>query len=148
MPDFEPLAQFTIPGVPHGKGRPRFSRRGPHVRTHTDPKTASYEAVVRQFAALAMGGRMPTADAVQLRVRIECQVPASWSQKKRAACLRHDLQPTGKPDGDNVAKAIADALNGIVYTDDSRIVDWLIQKFFAERDAVTVTVNTVGPSAR
>lgn len=38
---------------------------------------------------------------------------------------------TVKPDRDNLAKAVQDALNGIVYRDDAQICDGVIRKFRA-----------------
>lgn len=44
----------------------------------------------------------------------------------------HPLWPIGKPDGDKLARAVADALTEAqVYTDDSRIVEWRVTKRWA-----------------
>lgn len=37
--------------------------------------------------------------------------------------LEHRIRPTVKPDLDNVAKLIYDALNGVAWYDDNAIVD-------------------------
>ncbi|SAK33221.1 endodeoxyribonuclease RusA [Burkholderia multivorans] len=38
---------FVVPGKPVAKGRPRFVRRGPHVRTYTPEPTERYENLVK-----------------------------------------------------------------------------------------------------
>lgn len=38
------------------------------------------------------------------------------------------------PDHDNLAKAVCDALNGMIWVDDSQIVRSLVSKFYAARD--------------
>lgn len=47
--------------------------------------------------------------------------------------------PTGPPDALKLARAVEDALTGIVYRDDSQIVSEVIQKRWGD-DGVTVTV--------
>jgi Holliday junction resolvase RusA-like endonuclease len=53
------------------------------------------------------------------------------------------LKPTGKPDADNIAKIVGDALNGVVWVDDSQIVLLTIRKMYAEEGKVTVNVEEV-----
>ena len=64
--------------------------------------------------------------------------PLSWSRKRRSAlfgafCVK-------KPDLDNVAKAILDAMNGIVYMDDSQVVGLSVHKFYAEEDEINIKI--------
>jgi len=44
------LIEITIPGEVVAKGRPRFSRHGGSVRTHTPTKTLNYERLVKMYA--------------------------------------------------------------------------------------------------
>lgn len=41
-------AEFTVPGRPHGKGRPRATVVNGHARLYTPDTTAAYEAAVRE----------------------------------------------------------------------------------------------------
>lgn len=126
LPQLRTLS-FTIPGRIGGKGRHRaFIRKG-KIATFTPAKTVSDEAVVRQFAALAMAGGMPMLiGALQLDVVVTRIPPISWPAKRRAtACF-----VTGKPDCDNVLKLIGDALNGIAYQDDSQIALLSMSRFY------------------
>lgn len=107
--------KIDIPGRIGGKGRPRFSRATGH--TYTPAKTVSDEGIVRSFASAAMAGRPLVVGAVNLELGIYRSYPKSWSAKRREAAI----YITGKPDLDNVMKLVADALNGIVYGDDSQI---------------------------
>ncbi|MBN9127550.1 MAG: RusA family crossover junction endodeoxyribonuclease, partial [Nitrosospira sp.] len=110
--------QFTIPGVPIGKGRPRFARRGNFVATYTPEKTASYENLVKLVAAEAMQGRAVIDGAVSVWIGLYVTPPASWSQKKQRTALNGGIFPTSKPDLDNSAKLTLDACNEIVWKDD------------------------------
>ena len=51
------------------------------------------------------------------------------------------LRPTLKPDYDNIAKIIADSLNGIAYRDDAQIVDGYVRKFYSDKPRVVVTIQ-------
>lgn len=110
---------FSIPGRIKGKGRPKFARRGAFVHAYTPADTANSEAMVRSIAAEAMGGRPLFQGPLILDVAMVLNTPASWSKKKKAAAI----YVTGKPDIDNIAKLIGDALNGIVWADDSQLCD-------------------------
>ena len=54
--------------------------------------------------------------------------------------LNGELRPTKKPDCDNIAKVILDALNGIAYHDDSQVVELVVHKHYAETTRVNVTL--------
>ena len=51
--------------------------------------------------------------------------PKSISKKKRAEMLEGKIWPAKKPDSDNIAKVVLDALNGIAYHDDTQIIKLL-----------------------
>jgi Holliday junction resolvase RusA-like endonuclease len=68
-------------------------------------------------------------------------VPASWSNKKRDAALAGIVRHTGRPDFDNFAKIGCDALNGIVWADDSQIVEARIVKLYSESPSLRIEVQ-------
>jgi Holliday junction resolvase RusA-like endonuclease len=117
---------FTIPGRLGGKGRPRFAVVGGQGRAFTPARTRSTEAMVREFAAKAMAGAPPIEGAVHLSVIMHLDRPKSWTKRK----IAENPLPTGKPDLDNVLKLLGDALNGIVWKDDSQIASLWIQRRF------------------
>jgi Holliday junction resolvase RusA-like endonuclease len=135
--------QYSVPGEPRGKGRPRFAKRGNFVKTYTDAKTASYEDQIRFYALKAMGDSKVIEGAVRVFVSIRMAVPKSYSQKRREACLNGLDKPLKKPDWDNVAKSICDAMNGIIYVDDTQIVEAHITKQYAQQAEVVVLVQEV-----
>ncbi len=52
--------------------------------------------------------------------------------RSRPKSDRKSVWPAKKPDWDNYAKAIGDALTGILWVDDGRIVDGRVIKLFAD----------------
>ena len=137
------MVTFEVSGDPHGKGRPKFARRGNFVQTYTDKKTASYEDLVRFHANIAMVDLAPLESAVAVYIYIKLAVPKSYSKKRTEACLSGLERPTKKPDWDNVAKSICDAMNGIVYMDDTQIVDAHVTKVYAANAGVDVGVKEI-----
>ena len=138
------MISFTIPGAPVGKGRPRFARRGNFVTTYTPERTASYENLVKFHAAMAMkNGKPLLKGALSVLFSIHAPIPASWSKKQKEAALKQELRPTTKPDLDNCAKLLADAMNGIVYDDDKQIVDMLVRKQYSDTPRVEIKVMEV-----
>lgn len=101
----------------------------------------SYEGTVRLFAAQAMCGQPPLSCAVAVGLHIDVQVPASWSKVKQARALQGLVRPGTKPDIDNVAKAIFDAINGVVWIDDVQVVTLYAEKRYSDRPGVTVRVR-------
>ena len=132
---------FTVPGVPIGKGRPKFSRRGAFVRAYTPEKTANYENLVKLAASQAMAGADPLKRPIAVMLTLNMPIPSSWSKKRRELALRGLIGATVKPDLDNVCKALADAMNGIVYEDDKQIVSATIVKQYATVPCVAVRVH-------
>lgn len=134
---------FVVPGEPVGKGRPRATRVGAKaVRMYTPAKTLAYEQMVATYARQQYKGA-PLDQPVRVTMHIDCQIPASWSAKKRQAAINGDIHPTGKPDIDNTQKAVFDALNGIVWTDDSRVVDVRASKRYETRPCLFVMIETM-----
>jgi Holliday junction resolvase RusA-like endonuclease len=138
---------FTIPGTPVGKGRPKFARRGKFVTTYTPEKTASYENLVKLYASQAMCGHQPYQGAVSASIGLWLVPPASWSKKKRAQALAHEIHPTSKPDIDNVVKGIFDAMNDIVFVDDKQVVRLHVEKFYSEIARAEVKITQFGVAA-
>ena len=57
--------------------------------------------------------------------------------------LCEEIRPTKKPDGDNILKAVADALNGVCYKDDKNIVKMSIEKFYSDMPRIDVIIQEV-----
>ena len=132
---------FTVYGEPVAKGRPRFAKRGNYVQTYTPVKTKSYEDEVRLFATTAKGSGSTLEGSVSVFIYISFSVPQSYSKRKREACLSGETKHTKKPDLDNVAKAIIDGMNGIIFKDDSQIINLNVTKVYAEVGKVEVLVR-------
>ena len=136
------LIDFTVPGQPYGKGRPRAGKtRAGKVVLYTPEKTVSYEYLVAIVAQQAMKGRPLLTGPVDVFMSISLEIPASWSKLKQQRALAGQIRPTTKPDIDNVEKAIYDAVNGIVWKDDVQVVDVAKRKQYSLTPGVVVQIK-------
>ena len=137
--------EFFVPGAPVGKGRPRAARRGAGVVMFTPGKTADYEALVAATAAAALAcdalAHQLLDGPLEAVLEMRFPVPASWSKARRARALAGAEWHTSKPDADNVAKAVLDACNGVVFRDDAQVVVMIATKAFSEEPGVRVVIR-------
>jgi Holliday junction resolvase RusA-like endonuclease len=159
---------FELRGKPGHKGRHRsrvvipkeawsYGGRGPkdrwineigakriYIHNYPDPETEAYEKVLAEAGALFMRGKAPTLRPVALLVHSFRQVPESWSKADKRAALRGAILPTPRPDWDNYGK-ITDALNEIVWKDDSQVCDGRVIKRYSDAPALRVEVREFVP---
>jgi Holliday junction resolvase RusA-like endonuclease len=114
-------------------------RFGTHA--YDSAKYAGWKDQARYVAAKTMEGRPPLECPLEFLLRVYFQIPASWSNKKRELCRRGLIRPTVTPDADNLCKAAADSLTGIVIRDDKYIVNAIIQKWYSERPRVEIEIK-------
>jgi Holliday junction resolvase RusA-like endonuclease len=140
----EPIT-ISLQGAPQGKGRARAFLRGGHIGHYTPEKTRTYEGMIRTAAMqeLRHMTQLPFDEPVQFTLRAIFPVPASWSERKRQQAITGTIKPGKKPDLDNIAKAWNDALNGVVYRDDSLICQMTLDKRYGVQPLVVVTVRPV-----
>lgn len=134
---------FVVTGNPVGKGRPRATSRGGFVRMYTDAKTLGFEAAVADEARIAMSNFELFDTPMQLQLSAYYPIPKSWSKKKRQLAIDGEIYPQVKPDLDNVMKAVLDALNGVVYADDSQVINLVATKRYSTDPRVEVYVHEV-----
>lgn len=147
--------EFSVPGIPTGKARPRVVHPAPGMSmAYTPRRTVYYEAMCRMefFQAAGEGYDKPSSKLyfpgmVPLRVTVTAyfMVPASVSKKKRADMLSGRLRPMKKPDADNVAKIVLDALNGVAYQDDAQVVELVISKKWSEINVTRIRIEELLP---
>lgn len=122
-----PRVAFVVPGHPVSKQR---ARKGANGRFYTPSKTSAYERTVAQICLAAMAeagyrrysGTWPRDATYGIDILI---VPGS---------LR-------RFDWDNVAKAVQDALNGILWDDDSQVWSASVVKTEVDRSRPRVEVK-------
>ena len=122
------IIEFYIYGVPVPEGRARFTKTG---RAYTPEKTRAWKKKVH-LAALEVAMRAellgPLSGALRMTLDFSLPIPPSWSKRKQDQASGQFLRPTSKPDCDNLAKAVMDGCNEVLYFDDAQIVALSIRK--------------------
>lgn len=133
------LLECVIPGPPVGKGRPVFSTRGGRVTARTPTKTRDWERAAAGYmlAARPPALRLPVTCPCELRVR----AVAPRLKKMGPSAVRE--WRCAKPDGDNVLKAVADALvlAGIIEDDVQLVVMTVVSEWAATGEGAGVWVE-------
>lgn len=93
------IVAFTVPGLPVPKKRPKVTTVNGYARAYTPKETKEYERDVSWTAKANCKRKFEGLVVVTLRF---FGVEADW---------------------DNLAKAVCDGMNGIVYNDDRQIVE-------------------------
>lgn len=137
---------FLVPGRAQPGGSKRgfpFKRKGGGLGvrvTDANPNVAAWRDRVAYAGSMAYGA--PLLDcALALRLTIYLVRPRGhFGSKGLNAKGRATPFPISKPDTTKLVRALEDALTGIIWTDDARIVDQHAKKRWGERDEVLVEV--------
>lgn len=125
--------EFSVPGV-RGKARPVVTRHG----TYTPKETREYELLIARRFSEAMfhayaPGAWPMDGTYEVFIAAHYPVPKSWSKKKKLLAYSGGILP-GKPDVDNVSKAVLDGLQGVCFRDDKQVGKLVIEKHYSARE--------------
>ena len=120
------MIRFTIPGPAVPKGRPRVTRTG---HAYTPQRTKAYAEKV-QWIAKAFAPKTPLSGPVSVRI-VEYRKGT----------------PDARPDIDNALKNLLDAMNGLIWQDDSQVVRLFAEKRYDPKSPrVEVEVEEVEPA--
>lgn len=133
------MTQFTVLGAPRGKERPRAAKLRDRTIVYTPKKTRDYEREIATAYRTQCSGMF--SGAVTIEIHAYYEIPKSASRKRVLDMVSDRERPTKKPDGDNIAKAVCDALNGVAYKDDSQVVDLTVRKYFSKFPHIQVFIS-------
>ena len=156
------MIEFTIPGEPVPKARPRAAQIGGFVRIYTPKTTAKYENQVRAAARLAFAGTNPMGGPLRLRIDFTLPVPASWPKYRKREALAGLTYPSlrGSGDSDNLAKSILDGMNPaptkrgkipnppICWFDDAQVTDLIVTKRYGAEPKAVVRLEHIAIEQR
>ena len=142
----ERMVAFTVPGVPVPQGsKSAFVVKGRAVVAESNRgKLTPYRAVVAAKAAEAMAGEDLMSGPV--RVRLELVFPRPKSHHVASDPSR-ELKPgapfymASRPDAEKVARAISDALTGVIFRDDAQVAVYEIVKKYGTMPRAVVGVD-------
>lgn len=130
--------EFTIPGEPVGKQRPKASFQ--QKRMYTPEKTINYESFVKHCY---YGNPHFCERQIAVEIKAYMPIPSSVSKKKQQQMLEGIIRPCKKPDLDNVIKSILDGLNGVAYEDDKQVIELHSEKYYGTTPRVEVNLWSI-----
>ena len=141
---------FFVPGIPRPQGSKRYLGPGKMVESGSK-RLAPWRADVRAAAERAIGDDGPGVLWDQpVKVQLTFRLPrpkAHFGSGRNADKVKPSAPrwPAGRPDLDKLARAVLDAITGVVIADDSTVVDLCLRKRYAHnggpRFGVSVTVE-------
>src|SRR5437870_2125192 len=134
---------FTVKGDPVAQPRHRVGagKAGGKPRAYlpSDHAVHAWKGQVIVAAREAWGGKVLTGP-LALRLVFLMPRPKGMVWKRRPMPRAwHSV----KPDADNLAKAVKDACNGVLWEDDAQVCSLDVQKFYSAGDEVPGVIITV-----
>lgn len=131
---------IIIPIEPVEQQRPRATAQGGHARVYDPKKVREFKQSVAEYVTQQP---LPKFENVELSVQVKFYRPIqkSLSKKERELRLSNVHRPIVKPDLDNYTKSILDALNGILWDDDAKIVHLELDKYYSEQPRIEIEVH-------
>lgn len=136
------MAEFElyIGGEPVAQERPRFTTVNGHAQAIDPSKSRAFKQLVARMAREKMDHRPFMEGPLRLYLTVT-RVPAkSWPKYRRKNAMELHEGITFKPDLDNYVKIVLDALNGVVFADDSCVVRICASKRWAEYQGMLIRV--------
>src|SRR5437660_9382526 len=139
---------IVVYAKPLAKARPRVALRNGRAHAYTPDKTQHAEWQIRQTWIDEFGIESAVNGAVSVELVAWLAMPKSVPKSRRALS-----SPIHRPDVENLAKTVLDALNGVAYQDDAQVVTLTAHKRYLQPDqdngperwAITV-LELVGPN--
>lgn len=130
------MIEFIIPGNPVAKGRPKsfVNKKTGRIGVYTPAETRNFESYVKMLASDHAPEKLLDCPLC-LEFVFYLQRPPSIPKKR--------IFPDVKPDWDNLCKSVCDGMEGVIYTNDSRIVDVIFRKRYGDPPRTEVRISEV-----
>lgn len=142
----ETFCVFELPGEPRAWERARAriarDRQGQqYINFYVGFEEMQLRNALGYCARAAMRSKAPTEQPVAVVIHAFMPIMKSWSMREQADARNGAKLHTSTPDADNIGKLVGDALNKLVWVDDSQIVDLRVIKRFSTQPATRVEVR-------
>ena len=125
---------FEISGAPSPQKQTQWTRTG----IAYDPSKKSKEFIQWQIRPHAP--EKPLECPIEMHLTFYLPIPKSTSGVRRRQMVNGVILPKGRPDVDNLAYLVTNALKKIIYHDDSLITDLHIHKRYGETPKTVIKI--------
>lgn len=136
--------KFIVPGKVQAKQSAKFCEIAGYIKSYQPAKVINYANWVKQSFMTAFPDHRPDVfkgSMLAIKIIAYFEIPKSKSIKFQNAARNGYLRPTVKPDTDNIAKNIKDALNKLAFPDDSQIVLEVIEKRYSDNARAEIFIK-------
>lgn len=134
---------FDVKGKVVPSPRPRVSKFG----TYMPRNYVLYKEAIKNAFQELKPNFTPLTGEINIKITAVFSVPKSYSKKKRKSLLPIEgIEDSGagythRPDADNIAKTVLDALNKVVYLDDGQVTGLLVLKEYGYEDKIIIEIQ-------
>jgi Holliday junction resolvase RusA-like endonuclease len=131
---------FEILGNPIPQKQTRFTCASGFARTY-DPSKRDKEMI--QWQVRPYAPKIPLQGPVELSITFFMPIPKSTSSIRKRQMINRIILPVVKPDEDNLAYLVTNALKKIVYEDDNQICAKHVYKYYGEEPKTVIKVRAI-----
>jgi Holliday junction resolvase RusA-like endonuclease len=124
---------FEIHAPPTPQKQTRFSRGKAY-----DPSKLNKQMI--QWQVSPQAPREPLSGAIGMELYFYMPIPKATSKARYGQMINGMIRPTSRPDIDNLAYIVTNALKELVYRDDSQIVRLVMEKYYGENPKTVIKV--------
>jgi Holliday junction resolvase RusA-like endonuclease len=128
---------FSVPGEPVPQPRPRVSTRGGFARAYVPAKHPVHAYRQALAAAAVAAGLSETGEPLNVVIDAVFKRPKSHMRKSG---VKADAPRLPRPDVDNIAKAVLDALQDVM-GDDTLVARLVVEKSYGQEARTTVRIS-------
>ena len=128
---------FSVPGEPVPQPRPRVSTRGGFARAYVPAKHPVHAYRQSLAAAARDAGLSETREPLNVVIDAVFERPKSHMRKSG---VKADAPRLPRPDVDNIAKAVLDALQDVM-GDDTNVARLVVEKSYGQEARTTVRIS-------
>lgn len=131
--------EFEVPGKITGKGRPRVNTST--AIAYTPVKTKEYEELIKQYFIIKYRAIKPLEGRLSVTIKAHFSIPKNTNKSNTEEMLNNKISPVKKPDIDNIAKIVLDALNKLAFKDDNQITKLNIEKIYSKEEKISIKIE-------
>ena len=135
----------TVNILPEAQKKTKFAIRGKYPHAY-DPSKKYKEQIIWQVKPYAPTKIME--GPVELELYFHMPIPKAASMIRRKQMIAGIIHHIKRPDIDNLAYVVTNALKGLVYKDDSQIVNLHVYKRYADAPKILLKVIDINEETR
>lgn len=125
---------YELNGTPVAQKQTQWTKKG----FVYDPSRKDKEEIQWQIKPYLPND--PLTGPIEMHLHFFLPMQKYLSAPKRRQMINQVILPVTRPDVDNLAYLVTNALKGLVYVDDSQITDLILRKRYAERPRTIIKV--------